>query len=98
MQNCKTYLCTISYKLFFHPINVYLIFLFYKDYPSVDEVWVASTGEVILDTNLNIEQNTADDVAQVSWAKDLHFKESNGLIYNHYKKIGVFQKWVNRYQ
>ncbi|XP_071158163.1 integrin alpha-PS1-like isoform X1 [Mytilus edulis] len=35
-----------------------------QDYPSVDEVWVASKGEVILDTDLNIEQDKADDVAQ----------------------------------
>ncbi|XP_052091762.1 integrin alpha-PS1-like isoform X1 [Mytilus californianus] len=35
-----------------------------QDYPSVDEVWIASTGQVILDTDLNIEQNIADDIAE----------------------------------
>lgn len=32
-----------------------------QDYPSADEVWVRSTGQVILDKVLNIEQNTTDD-------------------------------------
>jgi hypothetical protein len=46
--------------------NIYKTQYIFQDYPSADEVWVRSTGQVILDKVLNIEQNTTDDQVYVS--------------------------------
>jgi hypothetical protein len=46
--------------------NIYKTQYIFQDYPSADEVWVRSAGQVILDKVLNIEQNTTDDQVYVS--------------------------------
>ena len=50
-------------------LPIYLNYFYFQEFSAVDEVWIHSEGMVILDSDLHIEQNTTDDVYQVSSVK-----------------------------